>query len=220
MNITFPDGSVKQFQDGMTALQIAESISPRLRKATLAAEIDGQRADAFRPIHGDHSLKLLTFDDADGRWAMRHTGSHILAQAVKRVHPEAKFAIGPAIENGFYYDFDAEPFTPEDLVQIEKEMEKIIAESLPLERFELPREEAIQMFKEKEEPYKVELIEDLPEDAIISFYKQGDFVDLCAGPHVETTGKVKFVKLMSVAGAYWRGSEKNKMLQRIYGTAF
>ena len=220
MNITFPDGSVKQFQDGMTALQIAESISPRLRKATLAAEIDGQRADAFRPIHGDHSLKLLTFDDADGRWAMRHTGSHILAQAVKRVHPEAKFAIGPAIENGFYYDFDAEPFTPEDLVQIEKEMEKIIAESLPLERFEPPREEAIQMFKEKEEPYKVELIEDLPEDAIISFYKQGDFVDLCAGPHVETTGKVKFVKLMSVAGAYWRGSEKNKMLQRIYGTAF
>ncbi|MBQ4611600.1 MAG: threonine--tRNA ligase [Clostridia bacterium] len=220
MNITFPDGSVKQFQDGMTALQIAESISPRLRKATLAAEIDGQRADAFRPIHGDHSLKLLTFDDADGRWAMRHTGSHILAQAVKRVHPEAKFAIGPAIENGFYYDFDAEPFTPEDLVQIEKEMEKIIAESLPLERFELPREEAIQMFKEKEEPYKVELIEDLPEDAIISFYKQGDFVDLCAGPHVETTGKVKFVKLTSVAGAYWRGSEKNKMLQRIYGTAY
>ena len=220
MNITFPDGSVKEFQDGMTALQIAESISPRLRKATLAAEIDGQRADAFRPIHGDHSLKLLTFDDADGRWAMRHTGSHILAQAVKRVHPEAKFAIGPAIENGFYYDFDAEPFTPEDLVQIEKEMEKIIAESLPLERFELPREEAIQIFKEKDEPYKVELIEDLPKDAIISFYKQGDFVDLCAGPHVETTGKVKFVKLMSVAGAYWRGSEKNKMLKRIYATAF
>ena len=220
MNITFPDGSVKQFEDGMTALQIAETISPRLKKATLAAEIDGRREDAFRPIHGDHKLKLLTWDDEDGRWTMRHTGSHILAQAVKRVHPEAKLAIGPAIENGFYYDFDAEPFTPDDLEKIQKEMEKIIAEALPLERFELPRDEAIEYFKQREEPYKVELIEDLPKDAIISFYKQGDFVDLCAGPHVETTGKVRFVKLMSVAGAYWRGSEKNKMLQRIYGTAF
>ena len=220
MNITFPDGSVKQFEDGMTALQIAETISQKLKKATLAAEIDGQRADAFRPIHGDHTLKLLTWQDEDGRWTMRHTASHILAQAVKRVHPEAKLAIGPAIENGFYYDFDAEPFTPEDLEKIQKEMEKIIAEALPLERFEMPRAEAIEYFKQKEEPYKVELIEDLPEDAIISFYKQGDFVDLCAGPHVETTGKVRFVKLMSVAGAYWRGSEKNKMLQRIYGTAF
>ena len=217
MNITFPDGSVKQFEDGMTALQIAETISQKLKKATLAAEIDGQRADAFRPIHGDHMLKLLTWQDEDGRWTMRHTASHILAQAVKRVHPEAKLAIGPAIENGFYYDFDAEPFTPEDLEKIQKEMEKIIAEALPLERFEMPRAEAIEYFKQKEEPYKVELIEDLPEDAIISFYKQGDFVDLCAGPHVETTGKVRFVKLMSVAGAYWRGSEKNKMLQRIYG---
>ena len=220
MNTTFPDGSVKQFEDGMTALQIAETISQKLKKATLAAEIDGQRADAFRPIHGDHTLKLLTWQDEDGRWTMRHTASHILAQAVKRVHPEAKLAIGPAIENGFYYDFDAEPFTPEDLEKIQKEMEKIIAEALPLERFEMPRAEAIEYFKQKEEPYKVELIEDLPEDAIISFYKQGDFVDLCAGPHVETTGKVRFVKLMSVAGAYWRGSEKNKMLQRIYGTAF
>ena len=220
MNITFPDGSVKQFEDGMTALQIAETISQKLKKASLAAEIDGQRADAFRPIHGDHTLKLLTWQDEDGRWTMRHTASHILAQAVKRVHPEAKLAIGPAIENGFYYDFDAEPFTPEDLEKIQKEMEKIIAEALPLERFEMPRAEAIEYFKQKEEPYKVELIEDLPEDAIISFYKQGDFVDLCAGPHVETTGKVRFVKLMSVAGAYWRGSEKNKMLQRIYGTAF
>ena len=151
---------------------------------------------------------------------MRHTASHILAQAVKRVHPEAKLAIGPAIENGFYYDFDAEPFTPEDLEKIQKEMEKIIAEALPLERFEMPRAEAIEYFKQKEEPYKVELIQDLPEDAIITFFKQGDIVDLCAGPHVETTGKVRFVKLMSVAGAYWRGSEKNKMLQRIYGTAF
>ena len=220
MNITFPDGSVKQYEDGMTALQIAESISPRLRKATLAAEIDGSRADAFRPIAGDHSIKLLTWEDEDGRWTMRHTAAHILAQAVKRVHPEAKLAIGPAIDTGFYYDFDAEPFTPEDLEQIQKEMEKIIAEALPLERFEMPRADAIKYFEEKGEPYKVELIQDLPEDAIISFYRQGDFTDLCAGPHVENTGKVKFVKLMSVAGAYWRGSEKNKMLQRIYGTAF
>ena len=220
MNITFPDGSVKQYEDGMTALQIAESISPRLRKATLAAEIDGSRADAFRPISGDHSIKLLTWEDEDGRWTMRHTAAHILAQAVKRVHPEAKLAIGPAIDTGFYYDFDAEPFTPEDLEQIQKEMEKIIAEALPLERFEMPRADAIKYFEEKGEPYKVELIQDLPEDAIISFYRQGDFTDLCAGPHVENTGKVKFVKLMSVAGAYWRGSEKNKMLQRIYGTAF
>ena len=220
MNITFPDGSVKQYEDGMTALQIAESISPRLRKATLAAEIDGSRADAFRPIAGDHSIKLLTWEDEDGRWTMRHTAAHILAQAVKRVHPEAKLAIGPAIDTGFYYDFDTEPFTPEDLEQIQKEMEKIIAEALPLERFEMPRADAIKYFEEKGEPYKVELIQDLPEDAIISFYRQGDFTDLCAGPHVENTGKVKFVKLMSVAGAYWRGSEKNKMLQRIYGTAF
>ena len=220
MNITFPDGSVKQYEDGMTALQIAESISPRLRKATLAAEIDGSRADAFRPIAGDHSIKLLTWEDEDGRWTMRHTAAHILAQAVKRVHPEAKLAIGPAIDTGFYYDFDAEPFTPEDLEQIQKEMEKIIAEALPLERFEMPRADAIKYFEEKGEPYKVELIQDLPEDAIISFYRQGDFTDLCAGPHVENTGKVKFVKLMSVAGAYWRGSEKNKMLTRIYGTAF
>ena len=220
MNITFPDGSVKQYEDGMTALQIAESISPRLRKATLAAEIDGSRADAFRPISGDHSIKLLTWEDEDGRWTMRHTAAHILAQAVKRVHPEAKLAIGPAIDTGFYYDFDAEPFTPEDLEQIQKEMEKIIAEALPLERFEMPRADAIKYFEEKGEPYKVELIQDLPEDAIISFYRQGDFTDLCAGPHVENTGKVKFVKLMSVAGAYWRGSEANPMLQRIYGAAF
>ena len=172
MNITFPDGSVKQYEDGMTALQIAESISPRLRKATLAAEIDGSRADAFRPITGDHSIKLLTWEDEDGRWTMRHTAAHILAQAVKRVHPEAKLAIGPAIDTGFYYDFDAEPFTPEDLEQIQKEMEKIIAEALPLERFEMPRADAIKYFEEKGEPYKVELIQDLPEDAIISFYRQ------------------------------------------------
>ncbi len=221
MKITLPDGTLHEYADGMTALDIAESISPRLKKATLAAEIDGVRSDAFAPMHGDHELKLLTFADENGRWAYRHTASHILAQAVKRLYPSAKLAIGPAIENGFYYDFDVEtPFTPEDLAAIEKEMENISHESLPLSRFELPRVEAIEYMRKLDEPYKVELIQDLPEDAVISFYKQGDFVDLCAGPHVESTGKVKNMKLMNLAGAYWRGNEKNKMLQRIYGTAF
>ena len=221
IHITLPDGSVKEFESGVSAFDVAEAISPRLRKAVLAAEIDGERHDAFAPIEHDCSLKLLTFNDEDGRWTLRHTGSHVLAQAVKKVRPEAKLAIGPAIDNGFYYDFDVdEPFTPDDLVLIEKEMAKIVEEKLPLERFELPREEAIKFMADRGEPYKVELIEDLPEDAVISFYKQGDFVDLCAGPHVENTGKVKNFKLMSIAGAYWRGSEKNKMLQRIYGTAF
>ena len=221
INITLPDGSVKQYENGVTAFDVAESISPRLRKAVLAAEIDGERHDGFMPIESDCSLKLLTFDDPDGKWTLRHTGSHILAQAVKKVRPEAKLAIGPAIDNGFYYDFDVdEPFTPDELEVIEKEMAKIVEAKLPLERFELPREEAIKYMADRNEPYKVELIEDLPEDSIISFYKQGDFVDLCAGPHVENTGKVKNFKLMSIAGAYWRGSEKNKMLQRIYGTAF
>ncbi len=221
IHITLPDGSVREYEAGVTAFDVAEDISPRLRKAVLAAEIDGEREDGFRPIDHDCTLKLLTFADEDGRWTLRHTGSHVLAQAVKKVRPEAKLAIGPAIDNGFYYDFDVdEPFTPDELEIIEKEMAKIVEQKLPLERFELPREEAIKFMADRNEPYKVELIEDLPEDAIISFYKQGDFVDLCAGPHVENTGKVKNFKLMSIAGAYWRGSEKNKMLQRIYGTAF
>ena len=221
MIITFPDGGKREFQDGMTGLDIAAAISPRLAKATLSCAIDGVHSDAFRPIEGDHAIQFYTFADADGRWAYRHTGSHVLAQAVKRLHPEIKLAIGPAIDNGFYYDFDApEPFTPDDLAAIEKEMEKISKENLPLERFELPRAEAIAFMEEKGEPYKVELIQDLPEDAVISFYRQGEFVDLCAGPHISSTGKFKNAKLMSVAGAYWRGSEKNKMLQRIYGTAF
>ncbi len=221
MIITFPDGSKREYPNGSTALDIAASISPRLTKATLGCAIDGVRSDAFRPIEKDCELKLLTFEDADGRWTLRHTGSHILAQAVKRLFPETKLAIGPAIDNGFYYDFDREAsFTPEDIEKIEKEMNKIISENLKEERFELPRAEAIAYMQEREEPYKVELIEDLPEDAVISFYKQGEFVDLCAGPHVASTGKVKNVKIMSVAGAYWRGSEKNKMLQRIYATAF
>ena len=221
MIVTFPDGSSRTFDDAATPMDIAASISPRLAKATLACEVDGKVCDAFRPIGHDCAVKFLNFEDEGGRSTFRHTASHVLAQAVKRLHPEIKLAIGPSIENGFYYDFDApQPFTPEDLAAIEKEMVKIEKENLPLERFELPREEAIRYMEEKGEPYKVELIRDLPEDAVISFYRQGEFVDLCAGPHVASTGKVKNCKLMSVAGAYWRGSEKNKMLQRIYGTAF
>lgn len=221
INITFPDGSVRQYDDGVTAHQIAESISPRLRKATLAAELDGKLYDAELPICGDHSIKLLTFADEGGRWTYRHTGSHVLAQAVKRLWPDVKLAIGPAIDNGFYYDFDTDiPFSPEDFPKIEAEMAKIVAENYPLERFELPREEAVRFMQEREEPYKVELINDLPEDSVISFYRQGEFVDLCAGPHLESTGKCRNIKLMSVAGAYWRGSEKNKMLKRLYATAF
>ncbi len=221
MIITFPDGSKREFENGMNALDIAGAVSNGLKKATLCAEIDGKRTDAFRPIDHDCSIKFLTFDDADGRWAYRHTASHILAQAVKRLFPDTKLAIGPAIENGFYYDFDtSETFTQEDLKKIEKEMDRIVSENLRLERFELPREDAIRFMEERNEPYKVELIRDLPEDAVISFYRQGEFVDLCAGPHVPSTAKCRNMKLMQVAGAYWRGNEKNKMLQRIYGTAF
>ena len=221
MMITFPDGGQRAFPDGSTGQDIARAISPRLEKATLSCAIDGRHSDAFLPITGDHSIRFFTFDDENGRWAYRHTASHILAQAVKRLYPDAKLAIGPAIEDGFYYDFDIEqPFTPEDLMAIEQEMARISAENLPLERFELPRTEALAFAEQQGEPYKMELIADLPADAVISFYRQGDFVDLCAGPHLGTTGRAKNMKLLSVAGAYWRGSEKNKMLQRIYGTAF
>ena len=221
MIITFPDGSRREFEDGATPLKIAASISPRLAKATLSCEIDGAHSDAFRPLSGDHSVKFNTFEDEDGRWAYRHTASHMMAQAVKRLFPGVKLAIGPAIADGFYYDFDTDrPFTTEDFPRIEKEIAKIQQENLPLERFELPREEAIAYMEERNEPYKVELIRDLPEGETISFYRQGEFTDLCAGPHVKSTGVVKNVRLMSVAGAYWRGSEKNKMLQRIYATKF
>ncbi len=221
MKITFPDGSVREYENGSSALDIAASLSQGLRKSVICCEVDGERYDAFAPIDKDCTLKLLTFEDEDGRWTYRHTASHILAQAVKRLWPEVKLAIGPAIKDGFYYDFDA-PFTfsTEDFKKIEKTMEQICRENLRLERFELPREEAVRFMQEKDEPYKVELINDLPEGEVISFYRQGEFVDLCAGTHVNTTARVKNIKLLSVAGAYWRGSEKNKMLQRIYGTAF
>ena len=214
-------GEKREFADGMNALDIAGEISQELKKAALAARLDGEVISLVTPISGDHDLEILTFDDPDGARVLRHTASHVLAQAVKKIIPEAKLAIGPAIDNGFYYDFDVDqPFTPEILKEIEKEMSHIVKKNERLERFELPREEAIRFMEEKGEPYKVELIRDLPEDAVISFYKQGDFTDLCAGPHLPSTGKVKAFKLTQVAGAYWRGNEKNKMLQRIYGTAF
>lgn len=221
IKVTLKDGSVMEIEKGMTALQVAEKISAGLARVALAAKINNIVKDLDFEIQEDCNLSILTSKDEEGISVFRHTSSHILAQAVKRLYPNVKLGIGPAIENGFYYDFDVdEAFSPEDLEKIEKEMEKIIKEDLKLERFELSRDEAIKLMKDKNEPYKVELINDLPEGEVISFYKQGDFVDLCAGPHVSTTGKIKAFKLLSVAGAYWRGSEKNKMLQRIYGTAF
>jgi threonyl-tRNA synthetase len=221
INITLKDGSLKQYPKGITVKEVAESISAGLARVALAAEIDGEVKDLSTVLDKDCTLNLLTFDSEGGKHAFRHTASHVMAQAVKRLFPDAKLAIGPAIENGFYYDFDVEkPFTAEDMERIEKEMGSIVKEDLPLERFTLPREEAIRFMEEKGEPYKVELIQDLPEDAVISFYRQGDFVDLCAGPHVPSTGRIKAFKLIQAAGAYWRGDEKNKMLQRIYGTAF
>jgi threonyl-tRNA synthetase len=221
IKITLKDGSVKEYNEGTTVMQIAESISAGLARVALAAEIDGKVMDLSTILEKDCSLNLLTFDSEGGKHAFRHTASHVMAQAVKRLYPGAKLTIGPAIENGFYYDFDIDrTFTAEDLEKIEKEMDKIVKEDLALERFTLPREEAIRFMEEKGESYKVELIRDLPADEIISFYRQGEFTDLCAGPHIPSTGKIKAFKLTQVAGAYWRGNEKNKMLQRIYGTAF
>lgn len=214
-------GEAREFEAPKTALEIAASLSQALKKEALAARIDGEVRDLMTVIDKDCEVEFLTFADADGRRVYRHTASHILAQAVKALRPNVKLAIGPAIDTGFYYDFDSdETFSTEDFKAIEKEMEKIVKANYKLERFELPRGEAIQFMEEKGEPYKVELIRDLPEDAVISFYKQGDFTDLCAGPHLPSTGYVKAFKIMSVAGAYWRGSEKNKMLQRLYATAF
>ena len=217
--ITLKDGSVKEVAAGTTILDIARGISEGLARVALAAELNGVVVDLNRVVEADGTLNLLTFDAEGGKLAFWHTSSHIMAQAVKKLFPTAQLAIGPAIDNGFYYDFDVErPFTPEDLAAIEKEMAAIVKADLPLERFTLSRAEALE--KVADEPYKVELIRDLPEDAALSFYRQGDFTDLCAGPHLSSTGKVKAVKLLKVAGAYWRGDEKNKMLQRIYGITF
>ncbi|KGM97300.1 threonyl-tRNA synthetase [Clostridium novyi A str. 4552] len=221
VKITLKDGKVLEVEKGLTVSEIAARISTSLRKKALGAKINGEKAELMDVINEDSTLEIFTFEDQEGKDTLRHTASHILAQAVKRLYPEVKLAIGPSIENGFYYDFDAEfSFTPEILEKIEKEMNKIVKENLQLKKFTKSREDAIKFMKERNEDYKVELIEDLPEDAVISFYEQGDFVDLCAGPHVPSTKEVKAIKLLSVAGAYWRGNENNKMLQRIYGTAF
>ena len=220
MKITLKDGSVKEYAESKSVLDIAFDISEGLARAACAGEVNGEVVDLRTMIEGDAELNILTANDEKGLAALRHTASHILAQAVKRLYPEAKLAIGPSIDTGFYYDFEHEPFSSEDLENIEKEMKKIIKENEKIERFELQRAEAIAFMEEKGEPYKVELINDLPEDAVISFYKQGDFVDLCAGPHLMSTKGVKAYKLISSSGAYWRGNEKNKMLSRIYGTAY
>ena len=221
MKITLKDGSSKEYAESMRVIDIAADISEGLARMATAGEVNGEVVDLRTVVEEDCELSILTFQDENGKGAFRHTASHIMAQAIKRLYPDAKLAIGPSVADGFYYDIDREtPLTQEDLEKIEAEMKKIVKEALPIEQFTKPRAEAIAYFQEKEEPYKVELIEDLPEDAVISFYSQGEFTDLCAGPHLMTTKPVKAFKLTSLAGAYWRGSEKNKMLQRIYGTAF
>ncbi len=222
IKITLKDGAVRE-TSADTVLDFVKEVSNSLAKKVLSAKIDGETKDLMTKLTKDCKVEFLTFEDADGKWTLRHSASHILAQAVKRLYKDknVKLAIGPAIDNGFYYDFDMEyQLTADDLAKIEKEMEKIVKENLSIVRRELSRKDALDMFEKQGEKYKVELITDLPEDAIISTYEQGEFIDLCAGPHAISTGKVKAIKLQSVAGAYWRGSEKNKMLQRVYGTAF
>ena len=221
MKITLKDGSCKEYQQPMSVYDIAADLSEGLARVATAGEMNGEIVDLRTVIDQDCALNILTFNDEKGKGAFRHTASHIMAQAVKRLYPETKLAIGPSIADGFYYDVDREtPFTAEDLEKIEAEMKKIVKENLEIKQYTMPRNEALEYFKEKDEPYKVELIEDLPEDETISFYSQGEFTDLCAGPHLMSTKPVKAFKLTSLAGAYWRGDEHNKMLQRIYGTAF
>lgn len=221
IKIELKDGAIIEVEKGSSIIDVAKKISEGLARVTLAGLVNGEVQDLRHKLTEDCKLEILTFDSLEGKKAYWHTTSHIMAQAIKRLYPEIKLAIGPSIDNGFYYDFDTEkPFSEEDLIKIEDEMKKIIKEDLPLERFELPRKEAIKFMEEKGEPYKVELINDLPEDAIISFYKQGEFTDLCAGPHVAKTCNIKAVKLLTSSGAYWRGNEKNKMLQRIYGISY
>ena len=221
MKITLKDGSSKEYAQSMSVIDIAKDISEGLARVATAGEVDGEVVDLRTVIDKDCELNILTFNDEKGKGAFRHTTSHIMAQAIKRLYPDTKLAIGPSIEDGFYYDIDREtPLVAEDLEKIEAEMKKIVKEDLPIKQYTMPRAEAIAYFKEKDEPYKVELIEDLPEDSVISFYSQGEFTDLCAGPHLMSTKPVKAFKLTSLAGAYWRGSEKNNMLQRVYGTSY
>lgn len=220
VNVTLKDGSCKAYEAGTSILDIAKDLSEGLARNACCGMINGEVVDLRDTVTEDCNVEICTFDSPEGKKAFRHTASHILAQAVKRLYPQAKLAIGPATDEGFYYDFDDITFNPEDFEKIEKEMKKVVKENLPIEKFELPRAEAIKFMEEKGEPYKVELINDLPEDAVISFYKQGEFTDLCAGPHLMSTKPCKAIKIMSVAGAYWRGSEKNKMLARVYATAY
>ncbi len=220
MKITLKDGSVKEYASAMSILDIAADLSEGLARVAAAGEVNGKVTDLRTVLDSDCELNILTVNDKEGLQTLRHTTSHVLAEAVKRVFPDAKLAIGPSIDTGFYYDFEHAPFSREDLDKLEAEMKKVIKEGNKLERFTLPREEAIKFMEERQEPYKVELIRDLPEDAEISFYKQGEFVDLCAGPHLMSTKNIKAFKLISSSGAYWRGKSENAMLQRIYGTAF
>lgn len=220
MKITLKDGSSKEYADAMSVIDIAADISEGLARMACAGEINGEVVDLRTIVDNDCELNILTFNDEQGKAAYRHTTSHVLAEAVKNLYPEAKLAIGPSIDTGFYYDFESQPFTREDLDAIEKEMKSIIKKGADLEKFTLPREEAIAFMRERNEPYKVELIKDLPEGETLSFYRQGEFVDLCAGPHLMSTKTIKAFKLISSSGAYWRGNEKNKMLTRIYGSSF
>ena len=221
VKVTLKDGSVREYSEGTTLAEVASSISGRLGKEALVGRLDGKLVDLSTPLKKDASVEFYTFEHEEGRQVFRHSTSHVLAQAVQKLFPGTRLAIGPAIADGYYYDFDApEKFTPEMLEKIEAEMEAIIKADLPFERMDMEREKSLDFFEKAGENYKVELINDLPEDAAISCYRQGDFTDLCAGPHVPSTGRLKSVKLTSLAGAYWRGSEKNKMLQRVYGTSF
>ena len=221
VKVTFPDGSTKEFADGITPAGVTEVLPQRVRKIAVAAKVNGKKVDLSKKISYDFTVEIITEDSPEGLDILRHTASHVMAQAVKRLFPGVKLAIGPTIEQGFYYDFDfKEPLSPEDLEKIEKEMQKIIDENIPVECFELNRDEAVRRMEQEGQPYKAELIRDLPEGEPISFYRQGDFTDLCRGPHLPSTGKVKAFKLLTIAGAYWRGDSKRPMLTRIYGTAF
>ena len=221
LNLILKDGSVLEVEEGCYAYEAAKKLSEGLARNALAAKLDGEIVEMNAKIEKEGKIEFLTFDDEDGRKVYRHTASHVLAQAVKRLYPEVKLAIGPAIDDGFYYDFDSDvTFSPEMLEKLEGEMKKIIKENLPVERKVMPRDEAVKYMTEKGEEYKVELINDLPEGEEVSFYTQGEFTDLCAGPHLTSTGKLKAVKLTSCTGAYWRGDSTKKMLKRVYGTAF
>ncbi|MBW7455423.1 TGS domain-containing protein, partial [Paenibacillus sepulcri] len=223
IQVKFPDGNVREYDGGTTVEDVAGSISSGLKKNAIAGKVNGKVVDVYTPLEEDASLEIVTVETADGLEVYRHSTAHLMAQAIKRLYgrTEVKLGIGPVIEDGFYYDIDLEQsLTPEDLVKIEKEMEKIVQENLPIRRRVVSREEAIAIFTELDDPLKLELIRDLPVEAELTIYDQGEFFDLCRGPHLPSTGRIKAFKLLSVAGAYWRGDSKNKMLQRIYGTAF